>query len=239
MTTTPKIAHVGELASAVAYRMEQHGIMAMPVVDEHERSSASCICTTSAGASRLMRRALVAIGRDAASSRSRPAASTKQPPVVGGPQHRRQRRPGPVRREVRAHDASGIQRGELTADTAYVLDDQNALRPAQSARDLHDRNGRAAGHDGREARRVQHAHADPRRVGRRRRQARRRTHAQVAARHLQPGHAPDLERHHATRSARGSDTQYGIGFTSRPERSRAFTCLPRCGGNFSVLLPEK
>ena len=33
MTKTPKIARVGELASAVAYRLEQHGIMAMPVVD--------------------------------------------------------------------------------------------------------------------------------------------------------------------------------------------------------------
>ncbi len=37
MTRKPKIAHVGELASAVAYRMEQHGIMAMPVVDDDER----------------------------------------------------------------------------------------------------------------------------------------------------------------------------------------------------------
>ena len=34
MTTQPKIARAGELASAVAYRMEQHGIMAMPVVDD-------------------------------------------------------------------------------------------------------------------------------------------------------------------------------------------------------------
>lgn len=37
MTTTPKIAHTGELASAVAFRMEQHGIMAVPVVDRDER----------------------------------------------------------------------------------------------------------------------------------------------------------------------------------------------------------
>jgi arabinose-5-phosphate isomerase len=36
MTTTPKIARAGELASAVAYRMEQHGIMAMPVVDDDD-----------------------------------------------------------------------------------------------------------------------------------------------------------------------------------------------------------
>lgn len=37
MTRRPKVAHQGELASAVVYRLEQHGIMAMPVVDESER----------------------------------------------------------------------------------------------------------------------------------------------------------------------------------------------------------
>jgi arabinose-5-phosphate isomerase len=37
MTRQPKIAREGELASAVAYRMEQHGIMAMPVVHDDER----------------------------------------------------------------------------------------------------------------------------------------------------------------------------------------------------------
>jgi arabinose-5-phosphate isomerase len=37
MTRQPKSAHLGELASAVAYRMEQFGIMAMPVLDEQER----------------------------------------------------------------------------------------------------------------------------------------------------------------------------------------------------------
>ena len=34
MTTSPKTALIGELGSAVVYRMERHGIMAMPVVDE-------------------------------------------------------------------------------------------------------------------------------------------------------------------------------------------------------------
>lgn len=36
MTKTPKVAKVGELASAVAYRLEQAGIMAMPVVDDRD-----------------------------------------------------------------------------------------------------------------------------------------------------------------------------------------------------------
>jgi arabinose-5-phosphate isomerase len=34
MNTAPKVAHPEELASTVVYRMEQHGIMAMPVVEE-------------------------------------------------------------------------------------------------------------------------------------------------------------------------------------------------------------
>ena len=34
MTPTPKFAEPGELASAAVYRMERHGIMAMPVLDE-------------------------------------------------------------------------------------------------------------------------------------------------------------------------------------------------------------
>ncbi|HEY2805698.1 MAG TPA: KpsF/GutQ family sugar-phosphate isomerase [Gemmatimonadales bacterium] len=34
MTRTPKLARAGELAGATVYRMEQHGIMAMPVVNE-------------------------------------------------------------------------------------------------------------------------------------------------------------------------------------------------------------
>jgi len=34
MTTSPKAATLGELGSAAVYRMERHGIMAMPVVDE-------------------------------------------------------------------------------------------------------------------------------------------------------------------------------------------------------------
>ena len=37
MTRTPKLARVGELASAAVHRMEKHGIMALPVVDEEER----------------------------------------------------------------------------------------------------------------------------------------------------------------------------------------------------------
>jgi arabinose-5-phosphate isomerase len=39
MTRNPKIAVNGELASAVAFRMEQFGIMSMPVVDDDQRVS--------------------------------------------------------------------------------------------------------------------------------------------------------------------------------------------------------
>ncbi len=37
MTVTPRIAHDDELGSAVVYRMEQHGIISMPVVDHEDR----------------------------------------------------------------------------------------------------------------------------------------------------------------------------------------------------------
>jgi arabinose-5-phosphate isomerase len=37
MTREPRSARTGELASAVAFRMETHGIMAMPVLDEADR----------------------------------------------------------------------------------------------------------------------------------------------------------------------------------------------------------
>jgi arabinose-5-phosphate isomerase len=37
MTPNPKVAHVDELGSAVVYRMETVGIMAMPVVNEEQR----------------------------------------------------------------------------------------------------------------------------------------------------------------------------------------------------------
>ncbi len=37
MTRTPRTAHCGELASAVAYRMETNGVMAMPVLGEDDR----------------------------------------------------------------------------------------------------------------------------------------------------------------------------------------------------------
>jgi arabinose-5-phosphate isomerase len=37
MTANPRIAHEDELGSAVVYRMEQHGIISMPVVDADQR----------------------------------------------------------------------------------------------------------------------------------------------------------------------------------------------------------
>ncbi|MFP3947629.1 MAG: KpsF/GutQ family sugar-phosphate isomerase [Gemmatimonadota bacterium] len=37
MTVTPKTASLGELGSAAVHRMERHGIMALPVVDDHGR----------------------------------------------------------------------------------------------------------------------------------------------------------------------------------------------------------
>jgi arabinose-5-phosphate isomerase len=36
MTRTPRVARRDELASAAVYRMEQHGIMALPVLDDRD-----------------------------------------------------------------------------------------------------------------------------------------------------------------------------------------------------------
>ena len=57
MTRTPRIARSGELASAVVYRMETHGVMAMPVVDDDERLVGVVhLHDLHAGAGRMMRR---------------------------------------------------------------------------------------------------------------------------------------------------------------------------------------
>ena len=37
---------------------------------------------------------------------------------------------------------------------------------------------------------------------------------------------------------RGTDTQHGIGFAANEAFTR-FSCIRNCGGNFSVLVPEK
>ena len=37
MTQTPRLAHDDELGSAVVYRMEQHGIISMPVIDKEDK----------------------------------------------------------------------------------------------------------------------------------------------------------------------------------------------------------
>jgi arabinose-5-phosphate isomerase len=37
MTTNPRIARDDELGSAVVYRMEQHGIISMPVIDANDK----------------------------------------------------------------------------------------------------------------------------------------------------------------------------------------------------------
>ena len=73
---------------------------------------------------------------------------SKQPPVVGGPSVADSA--DQVLFGVQyLLTTRGIQRGELTADTAYVLDDQNRFDLRKAHVDLHHRDRRAAGHDGR------------------------------------------------------------------------------------------
>ena len=73
MTRTPRVARSGELASAVVYRMETHGIMAMPVLDDDERLVGVVhLHDLHAGAGRMTRR--VALRRSPRSRSSRSAA---------------------------------------------------------------------------------------------------------------------------------------------------------------------
>ena len=124
MTRSPKLAKTGELASAVAYRLEQAGIMAMPVVDERNALVGVVhLHDLLARESRLMRRiaswTLLVVAIAIAACRD-----TKQPPVVGGPSMADSA--DQVLFGVQyVLTTRGIQRGELKADTAYVLDDQN------------------------------------------------------------------------------------------------------------------
>ena len=97
MTRTPKIAHAGELASAVAYRLEQHGLMVMPVVNEadelvgvvhlHDLFAPACYETRTLRARWTRRGVAAAACRD-----------SKLPPVVS-PTADRQRRPDADRRD--------------------------------------------------------------------------------------------------------------------------------------------
>jgi len=131
----------------------------------------------------------------------------------------------------------GIQRGDLTADTAYVLDDQTRFDLRKAHVNFTSENGAPQGTM--DANRGVYS-----------------TRTQVLegwgdvfvklvdGRTLKSPHVTFNQITHQISSdttytlTRGTDSQTGIGFTSNQTFTR-FTCLRNCGGNFALLLPEK
>jgi LPS export ABC transporter protein LptC len=131
----------------------------------------------------------------------------------------------------------GIQRGDLTADTAYVLDDQTRFDLRKAHVVFTSETGAPQGTM--DANRGVYN-----------------TRTQmlegwgdvfvklVDGRTLKSPHATYNQVTHQISSdttytlMRGTDTQTGIGFTSN-ETFTKFKCLRNCGGNFALLLPEK
>jgi len=161
---------------------------------------------------------------------------SKQPPIVGGP--------------TMADSADqvlfgvqyvlttrGVQRGELKADTAYVLDDQNRfdLRKARVVftTELGAPQGTMDGNRGVYNLRTQILEGWGDVVVK-----------LVDGRTLKSPHIIYNQVTHQISSdtsyvaSRGSDSQYGVGFMS-DQSFLHFTCLKGCGGVSSVLIPEK
>jgi LPS export ABC transporter protein LptC len=131
----------------------------------------------------------------------------------------------------------GIQRGDLTADTAYVLDDQTRFDLRKAHVNFTTETGAPQGTM--DANRGIYS-----------------TRTQILegwgdvlvklvdGRTLKSPHVTFNQVTHQISSdttytiTRGTDSQTGIGFTSNQTFTR-FNCLRNCGGDFALLLPEK
>jgi len=132
---------------------------------------------------------------------------------------------------------NGIQRGDLTADTAYVLDDQTRfdLRKAHVnfTTELGAPQGTMDANRGVYNTRTQILEGWGDVVVK-----------LVDGRSLKSPHVTYNQVTHQISSdttytlTRGTDSQTGIGFTSNQTFTK-FTCVRNCGGDFSLLLPEK
>lgn len=140
----------------------------------------------------------------------------------------------------RAHyfvSTRGIQRGDLTADTAYVLDDQTRFDLRKAHVNFTSENGAPEGTM--DANRGMYSTRTQILEGRGDVFVR-----LVDGRTLKSPHVTFNQITHQISSdttytlTRGTDTQTGIGFTSNQTFTR-FTCLRNCGGDFALLLPEK
>ena len=132
---------------------------------------------------------------------------------------------------------AGIQRGDLTADTAYILEDQTCF-------DLRKTNvvfttetgapqGTMTGDRGIYSTRTQILDGRGNVIVK---LVDGRTLTSPHVIYNQTTHLISSDTNYTISDARGSQT--GIGFTS-DQTFKKFNCLKNCGGNFSVLIPEK
>lgn len=131
----------------------------------------------------------------------------------------------------------GVQRGDLKADTAYVLDDQTRVDLRHAFVTFTTETGAPQGTM--ESERGTYSTRTQVLDGR--------GHVVlklVDGRTLRSPHVVYNQLTHQISSdssytiSRGSDTQSGVGFTSN-QTFKPFTCLAKCVGNSSVKLPEK
>jgi LPS export ABC transporter protein LptC len=161
---------------------------------------------------------------------------TKQLPVVSGPTV------ADSADQVFFHadfvlTTKGIQRGHLTADTAYVLDDQTRIDLRRVHVTFTTETGAPEGtmeaDHGNYSTRTQILDGRGNVVIR-----------MVDGRTLKSSHVVYNQAMHLLNSdtsytiSRANDTQSGVGFTTT-QNFKPFTCLAKCVGNSSVLLPEK
>ncbi len=239
MTANPKIARIGELASAVAYRMEQHGIMAVPVVDEGSRlCRRGALARSPARASGLMRRivafafstCIIAI---AACKDTTPLASTAAPSAADSADQI----------FINAHSiltTKGVQRAELIADTAFVMDEGTRFNLRNPHVNFTTETGQPEGtmdaQKGVYNSRTQMLEGWGDAVVK-----------FVDGRKLTSPHVTYNQLTHQISSDTSytitgpTGTQYGIGLMSIEKNGSftSFSCARNCGGNSSVRIPEK
>jgi len=131
----------------------------------------------------------------------------------------------------------GIQRGDLTADTAYILEDQTRFDLRRTnvvfTTETGAPQGTMTGDRGIYSTRTQVLDGRGNVVVK---LVDGRTLKSPHVTYNQMTHLISSDTTYTISDTRGSQT--GIGFTS-DQTFKKFTCLKNCGGNFSVLIPEK
>jgi len=183
-----------------------------------------------------MRHLVVVTGSVIAGLLGAACSNTKQPPVVAGPSVADSADQVFIGARFLLTN-NGVQRGVLTADTAYVLDDQTRFDLRHDHVDFTTETGAPQGtmdsKRGMYSTRTQMLEGWGDVVVK-----------LVDGRTLKSPHVTynqitkQISSDTTYSLARRGDTQTGIGFTSN-QTFTSFKCLRNCGGSFAVLLPEK